>query len=207
MPTYTPWVGIGHTTAPRTGGGPGIPEVGFVIVMPEWLRSSARLERLHAQASKEAARVVMMTHWRKRIPGHFTTQARSKYQHKERLRSTKAKKRKFYGSRTDLVKTSRTRLKMTQQVPTVRVGGKASNILRVSMQLPFGFPATFDRARPGSVSVEQMSLEISRWTDAEMSEAAAQYRDAYVTAFEQLTANSPEIRQRIGMSLAAIRSY
>jgi len=174
--------------------------------MPDWLRSSARLERLHARASKEAARVVMMIHWRKRIPGHFETSARSKYRHKERLRSTKAKKRKFYKSMTDLIKTRRTKTKMTQQAPTIRVGGKASNTLRVSMLLPFGFPATFDRSRPGSVSVEQMSLEISSWTDAEMSEAAKQYRDAYVDSFERLTANSPQIRQQISGALSAIRN-
>ena len=197
---------IGHGSVARPGVGPGIPDMAFVIIMPDWLRSSVALERLHAKASKEAAREVMLIHWKKRIPGHFKAPARAKYQHHARAAVTKFRKMKHHRGRTDLVKTSKTQNRMTREVPTIRVGGKASDVLRVSMTMGFGFPVTFQPSKPQSVTPQKMALEISRWTDAEMTEAAKQYRDAYVAAFERLTANSPVLRQRIGGALNAIRN-
>lgn len=182
-----------------------IPEVGFVMEMPDWLASSARLRRIHNQASKEAARRTLAKHHKKRIPDHFKQTNRSKYDHKARSARTKAYKKKKFGSITDLVKTGRTKQSMTATSPQIQVGGTASSIMTGTMFMRFPFPVELEVRKPYSVTAAVMAEEIARWTETEAQSAADDYRNFYVEEFEKLTENSPRLKKQTRGVLAAMR--
>ncbi len=159
-----------------------IPVVGTDITYDAKLDDAA--PRIINKAGKDAMREVLLTHHRERIPEHFKATNRGKYSHRERTARYKAIKMRRFKSRTDLVKTGRTRDRMTS-LYQIRIGGsqtgsetKAPGLVgRLLMRFPF--PESKE-ASPDKVNTAQMRREIETITDGERQEIVKQFRDLYV---------------------------
>lgn len=143
-------------------------------------------------AGKTALGEVLRTHHRRRIRQHFEATNREKYRHKPRTESTKRRKMARYRSRTDLVKSARTRDRMTTQYQ-IRIGGTVAGTsarspgLTGTLILKFPFPASFDNST-NRVTLADMRDEIGRWTPEEEKEAAAQFAEIYAKEISRATA-------------------
>lgn len=158
-------------------------------------------DRHHNRLIKQALRTVLEDHHRRRIPLHFRADNRSKYQHMERTAKYRRAKMRRFHSRTDLVKTGRTRDKMLSQYQ-LRIGGSASGTATkapgVNGQLIMRFPFPANYTRSGiKVDVAQMISEISRWTEQEAREASQMFLDLYTQYVRDLIKNSPRIKRTI----------
>lgn len=109
----------------------------FSLTLPECIDPEASLRKQNS-AMKEAMRTAMKTHHRERIPKHFRADARTRYGHAERTRKYNAFKRRFMGSRRDLVKTGRTEKEMKANA-RITIGGTSLTGLKAKMKLRFGW--------------------------------------------------------------------
>ncbi len=143
-------------------------------------------------AAREALGEVLRTHHRRRIKQHFEATNRGKYRHKERTDRTKGRKMRSYKSRTDLVKSGRTRDRMTSQYQ-IRFSGTAMGTQGKSpgltgiLVLKWPFPTSRDNPT-FLVTIQQMSDEIGRWTPEEEKEAAEQFAKLYAASLAAATA-------------------
>lgn len=174
-----------------------LPQMKVTIETPANLEGLA--DRHHNRLIKQALRQVLEEHHRKRIPLHFKADNRTKYQHMDRTpKYRRAKMRRFH-SRTDLVKTGRTRDKMLSQYQ-LRIGGSASGSktkapgVHGQLIMRFPFPANYSRSGT-HVDVAQMILEISRWTDQEANETSRQFLEIYTQSVNDLIKSSPRIKR------------
>lgn len=166
-----------------------VPKLGAFLV--------EKSKRAHNRIVKECVREVLTTHWRKRIPIHFTRPAHQKYGYAERNKRYRIRKQKKYGTSIDLVRTGRTRHAMTTQY-RITVGGQASSGgVTGKLQLRFPFAGGTRRfKKPGSrqaITIEQMAREIETITPDEIREINDQVMAAYLKKLE--TDTSP--RQRV----------
>lgn len=141
--------------------------------------------RLHNSILKKVVEDVLVTHWRKRIPGHFQRPAHGKYGYADRSPRYRRQKQRKYGSSIDLVRTGRTRQQMTTQ-RSITVGGQATaGTIRGRLVLRFPFPGGSLRFKPGvgnrqRVSIEQMAKELRAITPDEISQINREIRGRYV---------------------------
>src|SRR4051794_35425706 len=104
-----------------------LPQLRVALIAPEPLLDDRSFIRIHNKAAKLALRDEAQTHWKKRIPGHFTASAGSKYGYKERQPKYRAIKKSRYGVNIDLVASGHTRDEITRTVPEIRIGGRAAS--------------------------------------------------------------------------------
>lgn len=173
-----------------------LPTMKCSVTVPANLMGMAA--RHHNKCIKTALRSVLVEHHRKRIPLHFQSSNRAKYGHMPRKPGYMRVKMRRYKSRTDLVKTGKTRNKFLLNAD-IRIGGSASGSktsapgVRGQLIMRFPFPANYDPPK-ARVNAAQMIKEISSWTDSEANEASQAFLDKYTQAVKDLIANSPRLR-------------
>jgi hypothetical protein len=175
-----------------------IPRVVFRLELPEPLADGRACERMNAAAVRFALRAELELHHAKRIPQHFTTAARTKYQHMERRPSTKAKKIKVFRSRTDLVASGMTKKEMLTNKRIAIAGSVAAGGVVGTLRMKFPFPASFTRS-PNRVSLAQMAKEIATITRDEAQELSASFARRHAEHQQAALARSPRIRKRLGL--------
>ena len=185
---------------PISGYGVG-PVFTFVIDVPD--RPGDLAKRWHNKYAKMAARHMMEKHHDEHIPMHFMRSARQRYGYKPRsLKYTKDKNKRWRGGGLDLVKTGRTRLKMTTEY-RMKVGGSAENgNLNATLILRFPFKGGTGRFRRPSgprgaraqVTIEQMSVEMRSFAPDEPPRLAAWFNDEYLRLVEAHRAGRKRIR-------------
>jgi hypothetical protein len=84
-----------------------IPHVWFLMDLPEPLASDRSVVAMHTRAAKEALGIELVRHHERRMPGHFSRGAHSKYRHANRKLGWILTKRNAWGSDTDIVASGR----------------------------------------------------------------------------------------------------
>ena len=188
----------------------------FTLVYPDVLADTQGGRRLHNKAGKEAMEGQLALHHRKRIPGHFDANNRSKYSHMARKEKYKRWKYRRFGSRTDLVASGATRAAMTR-IRQTQIGGTASGETGLRGKLILKFPFTsrakfqqWQRTKAGrprhqanvatrgpGVTIDQMRLEISTVTDQENREIADGLATDYTQRLNAALASRPRLRKKI----------
>lgn len=165
-----------------------IPQLGVIKIVEPQLFQEHVLKRDHNRILKAILRDVLREHWKKRIPEHFRTGARNKYKYARRSSSYKRQKLRRYGSRTDLVKTGRTRASVTGAAQ-FRMGGGGKRKIRATVKWRLPFSGGTGRFRnPGSSqasTIQNIRREITATTEREQAEMADEVERRYVEAVEQ----------------------
>jgi hypothetical protein len=168
----------------------------FRLELPEPLLDGRAFERLHERCVKEALRLELVNHHRRRLPLHFQASNRTKYRHQERKPGWKAKKMNVYGSRTDLVASGRTKRAMTSQYSLSVSGSAYGQGVVGTLTMRFPFPASFANST-NRVSLEQMAKEIATITRDEADEVSQSFVTNYTALLNAGLAKSPKLRKRI----------
>jgi hypothetical protein len=183
----------------------------YTFEYPDVLNDTQGVQRLHNKVGKEALRKELVTHQRKRIPGHFEATNRAKYSHMPRKEGYKYYKYRRFRSRTDLVATGRTKDAMTRMYQ-IRIGGTASGETGLKGQLILRFPFTQTEAfrtsqkkRYGKpveqrrqvvgVTIEQMRKEISTIIADEQREIAQSLGKTYAQDLNKELASRPRLKK------------
>jgi hypothetical protein len=193
-------------TMKMQNGAPLIPRLYGYIEAPAPLLSSARFKRIHNQALKKAVRTVLRYHHRRRIPKHFRPDAKYKYDHKRRTGRTNKLKRIKTGQAIDLIKSSRTRQRMTRMIDNIRVGGSAAKHGSVvgRMTLSFPFPVrSRNEADSRTVTMRDMMQEIEAWNIFDQEQAGKELIEEYTKELFALLNSSPKMRKAYKAAMAA----
>jgi hypothetical protein len=174
-----------------------IPEVGFVMSVPEPILDTARFIRLHNQISRNVMRAVLLTHHEKRLPGHFAANAKSKYNYQPRTEATQRIKQAKYHHTVELVQSGKTKRAMTGSFPVVRMTGDTSRILIGKIRYRFPFPVSRDAKEPRHISMAQMGKEIAVMTTEEQQEMVEQYAGLYAADLRYSLATKPKLRAAV----------
>lgn len=192
-----------------------LPNLFFTFEYPDVLNDTQGVQRLHNKVGKEALRLELINHHKKRLPLHFDQNNRSKYNHKPRKEKYKYAKYIKYRSATDLVASGRTKQAMTKSNPTPVIGGTASGASGLSGKIKYRFPFTQTekfqqsqkkryskkpqerkRVSPG-VTIEQMRKEISTINTSEQREIAASLKERYAKLLAKELKNRPKMKKYI----------
>ena len=167
----------------------------FEIDLPPRLLIS---DRLHNRFVKEIMRELLMEHWQKRIPIHFTRPAHNRYGYAQRnLKYMKAKARRFH-STTDLVRSGKSKDYMTHYA-RIRVGGTAAaGDVTGTLELRFPFPGGTGRTRRGNVRTgvmpAQMVKEVAKVVADERAEISSALGKKYVDRVNNDTSPRQQIK-------------
>ncbi len=187
----------------------------FTFEYPDVLNDTQGVHRLHNKVGKEALRQELLHHHKKRLPPHFDSNNRVKWNHKPRKEGYKFAKYKKWRSMTDLVASGRTKLAMTKSNPTPVIGGTASGSAGLSGKIKYRFPFTQtnafqasqrkryskspqDRKRvsPG-ITIDEMRREISAINTGEQREIAVSLRNNYAQILARELKSRPKMRKYI----------
>jgi hypothetical protein len=171
-----------------------IPEIGFVMSVPEPILDTNRFIRLHNAISRNVMRAVLLTHHQKRLPGHFAKDAKQKYKYQERTEATQRIKQAKYHHNVDLVQSGKTKRSMTGSFPVVKMTGQPARILVGKIRYRFPFPVSRDAKDPRHISMATMGKEIATMTSAEQQEMVTQYAQLYVADLRYMLATRPKLR-------------
>ncbi len=167
---------------------------GAFITMPAVWDSTFRGIQSFNRAVKWAAVKTMKLHHKKRIPKHFTQQARHRYGYQERRPGYKAKKKADVGSITDLKYSGESSAVLSRRYKRIRVGTGAyqfggnkgaAGMVDVTMELRWPFPVSNDNEDPTAVTIRQMGEEVSSWTEEEARKAGAEFLNFFMHAYAQ----------------------
>lgn len=179
-----------------------LPIMEAIVEIPTLMVSSAgRVARVINRGVRDSLEKEMKFHHKTRIPEHFNRFRQKKYNYAPRSERTKAIKQRR--NQADLVKTSRTKRKMTSQISVTfpRRGGTGGVLIRGTMKWPVGFRVNTGAQR--GVTPEVMADEISRFTNQEEATIGEHARDNLV---DFLNANlSTRAKVVIKPQLAGIR--
>jgi hypothetical protein len=145
-----------------------------------------------------------MVHWKKTIPGHFKQTARTKYRHTPRDFRWKAKKRRVFGSITDIVASRSTRDQMTQRHPkiTKKEVGKLGIIQGVmTLRWPTGHKEQADHR---GVTKTDMAREIAEMTNEDLTKLAEEFRNQFIPIMTTMLASSPRMALRFAPWLSTL---
>ena len=167
------------------------------IAMPEPYTTGTRFMRVYRKSAKEAVKLALLEYRQGDFKEHFSRAARSRFNHKKRSARYKAKKRKQYGSVTDLVKSGTTRDHMLMQRPKVTVQGEAGSALYGTMYLKFPFPVTQATDNPRGVSIQQMKIELATWDQKALQRIQRSFKRHFHSELRRNLQKSPTILKRI----------
>ena len=184
--------------------GPGIPALGLRITVPDVFIDSGRGRSIHRKVMQDATRETLEWHHRSLMPQHFKQTARGKYGHKERAPVTKARKRKRFGSITDLVKSRKSKTQFTSEKPRVSFRqGTPEGVIHGYMRYKWPFPQASRRTRstPRRVSQFDMNAEVTRWTDRETREGSERCARAFAASYKRRIAGKKKFTKIIAPQL------
>lgn len=173
-----------------------IPGIGFTVIAPEPLFSSARWKRVHRKVMKDVLKTVLWEWHQKVLPEHFKPDAKTKYRHKKRQESTRRMKRAQKKHDIDLINTGKTRRRMQSRLPKVTFAGKGDLVLEGKMKYKFPFPVSRDTSDPRHVSIAQMAKEIGTWSDADIRWATKRIAELYAMEIEHQLAKQPTLMKK-----------
>lgn len=165
------------------GRGTLIPIMESVVEIPQLMVSPrSRIRRISKAATRTALKKEMIFHHKRRIPEHFLRFKQNKYNYARRSERTRAIKQRR--SQADLVKSSKTKRRMTREMTIrfPRVGPSATSIVGI-LKWPHGFRHNAS-ARQG-ITPDVMADEIARWTIREERTAAQHVMDTYVDELDR----------------------
>ncbi|MCZ6655572.1 MAG: hypothetical protein O7D91_21395 [Planctomycetota bacterium] len=169
-------------------------EMSLLLDLPE--RPADLAKRYHNKYAKQAARVMMEKHHAVNVPKHFKRGARQRYGYKPRNpRYVRSKQRRYHTGGLDLVKTSRSKRRMTTQF-RLKVGGNAEQRTLTPVLIlrwPFkGGTNKFKKHSHQAVTIQQMTKEMERFANDEPAMLAKWFLDEYM----RLVDNHRSARQR-----------
>lgn len=183
--------------------GPLLPPIIFVIEIPT--RPEDIAKRHHNKIVREAMQKTAEKHHAKHVPDHFKATNRQRYKHAPRGERYKKYKVKRYGSRTDLVKTGRTKDWMTRAYK-IRIGGNAeAGTTKATLILTFPFkggtgrfkdPTNF-KAAQAQKTIMQMKGEIETFADDEKARLAEWFGEFYMQGVEKFRGGRKRFRKPI----------
>lgn len=162
-----------------------IPDLIYVVDMPEILVKSKRKSNRFTRIALDEQLVDL---FRRRLPGHFKTSARGKYNYAPRSSAYKRQKLRRFGSRTDLVKTGDTKREATSgyKISGTRRHGAITRVMRVRISL-----------KGRAMKVRQIKSEINRTIPSEERQMGEGMRDSYTRQVYE-DARKKRKRVRIG---------
>lgn len=183
--------------------GPLLPPMAFIIEIPT--RPDDIAKRYHNKIVREAMKSTAERHHKEHIPEHFKATNRQKYNHKPRNEKYKAYKIKKYHSRTDLVKTGRTKDWMIRAYK-LRIGGNAeAGTTNAKLILTFPFKGGTGRfkdpqtkkAATAQRTIQQMIGEMETIPDSERKKLADWFLQEYMDGVNAYRAGRKRIRKPI----------
>ena len=152
--------------------------------------ASQATDRLHRQIMKRTIRAVLLKHYAMFFRKHFERGNRSRYSHKPRHTQYRHRKKKKYGSTTDLVKTGSSQRHMTSQEPKIKISRAGATKGWFKGTMAIRWPVLRDDGSPmrtrgtkmthTGVTWEQMNRELGNWHETEAKAAAKLYESLYL---------------------------
>lgn len=163
-----------------------LPVMEVHITLPKVWSSSTRFSVKHSRWVKESLKEELILHWRRRIPDHFKSSARTKYGYGRRGHKYKARKLRVYKSRRDLVKTGGTETKFRSYYDRIRSGGTIkSGVVHATLILKWPFPVGRVSGSNQKITVPDMAREIETVTDAEAKQIFEGFKRRYLKKFQR----------------------
>ena len=153
--------------------------------------------RLHKAIAKRSLRATLLDHYYRNFKRHFMRGNRSRYSHKERMPKYRHRRKKEFGSTTDLVKTGESKRYMTNQVPTVSTSYVMQGGLRGRMTIKWPPSMRTKAARLADVGVnfEQMNKELETWANDEALRSTNLFYKLYVDDLRVELDRRPKLRK------------
>lgn len=183
--------------------GPLLPPMVFVIDIPT--RPEDIAKRHHNKIVREAMQKTAEKHHAKHVPDHFKATNRQRYSHAPRSDRYKKYKLRKYHSRTDLVKTGRSKDWMTRTYK-LRIGGNAeSGTTKATLILTFPFKGGTGRFKDAQTfkaaqaqrTIQQMIKEMETFAADEKPRLAQWFLDFYMAGVEKFRHGRKRIRKPI----------
>lgn len=184
--------------------GPLLPPMVFVLDIPT--RPADIAKRHHNKIVKDAIRETAEWHHERFVPEHFKATNRQRYNHAPRGEAYKRYKLRKYHSRTDLVKTGRTKDWMTRAYRLRIAGNAEAGTIKARLILTFPFKggtgsfrtARTKQAAAAQKSIQQMIKEMETFARDEPKQLAGKFFEKYMGGVENFRAGRQRIRIPVG---------
>ena len=181
-----------------------IPQPTVTIELPEILDSGRAFTIAYNKVLRTTVKTVLERHHRKTSPSHFTAANKRQYDHQTRSKRTNYNKRTLTQGVVDLVKTGKTKARMTAaKSATVRGSGSPGSksvgrpgvVARITNKFPFPVVRGGSGPSKDKVNPWQMAVEIERSTPGQRRAMVRHFTSLYVKGMKKKL--SKRIKKRL----------